>query len=91
MPYKLVPTQYERVEMTESERIRKNQQTKKYREKMKQQDPELFKEKDRIRNRQYYQRKKDRKVSELAAEQAAKNLKNDEVGDSKMVEENTNM
>ena len=72
MAVKKIATAYEYVELTEEERIKKNLQTKKSREKIKQLDPEKFKEKDKIRNRLYYLRKKEKKAAELAAKNQEK-------------------
>lgn len=58
MPYKLVPTAYEKVELTEEEIGKKNALQRKHRNKVKEQDPEAWKAKEKLRNRQAYLRRK---------------------------------
>tara|TARA_Y100000389_G_C17349486_1_gene457652 strand:- start:41 stop:265 length:225 start_codon:yes stop_codon:yes gene_type:complete len=67
MPYKLVPTAYDKVEMTEEEREHRNKLKRAYRKRIKEKDPEKFekiKEKQRIRNKLSYQRRKEKNSEE---------------------------
>jgi hypothetical protein len=68
MPYKLVPTAYERVELTQEELQHKNAVRRKNRAKKIEEDPETYKAKVKEQNRRAYLRKKQR-IADALAEQ----------------------